>query len=114
MLKHSLEPIRKFFGNNFETKPLRITTVCSDNFDLEYCPGRNYGTSEFTHGGAWWAHRSGFSEEMSKNDVPNISIIAYPAGLDITINAEVSASQKVMLKKIQESTSCFDMLVACG
>jgi hypothetical protein len=79
---------------------------------LEYDPVRKYGNREFTRGGTWWAYRFGFSENMPKNDVPNISIIAEPTGLDVTLNAELQPSQKVVLSRIRESASQFDRLLA--
>jgi hypothetical protein len=112
MLKNSLEPIKKSFNNEYEIMPFRITRPISFDFDFEYDPNRNYGLQEYTHGGAWWAYRFGFSENMPKNDVPNISIIANTAGLDIALNAELHPSQKVMFSRIQESTLQFDRLLA--
>jgi hypothetical protein len=49
---------------------------------------------------------------MPKNDVPNISIIANTTGLDVTINAELKPSQKVMLDRIQTTSSKFNRLLA--
>lgn len=111
MLKESLEPIRKSFNNEYEVMPIKIKRSYSSDFDLEHDTDRNYGTREFTHGGTWWAYRFGFSENMPKNDVPNVSIIAYATGLDITINAELQPSQKVMLERIRKSSSRFNELL---
>lgn len=111
MLKESLEPIRKSFNNEYEVMPIRIKRSSSFDFDLEYDPDRKYGTEEFTRGGAWWGYRFGFFEDMPKNDVPNVSIIAYTTGLDVTINAELQPSQKVMLERIQKTSSKFNKLL---
>src|SRR5581483_7802895 len=54
----------------------------------------------------------GQSEQMPKNDVPNISVNALPWGLDITINAELRTSQEVMRHHIERSPKRFDRLVA--
>lgn len=111
MLKESLEPIRKSFNNEYEVMPISIKRPYSFDFDVEHDPDRKYGTGEFTHGGAWWAYRFGFSEDMPKNDVPNVSIIANTTGLDVTINAELQPSQKVMLERIQKTSSKFNKLL---
>ena len=111
MLTESLEPIREAF-NGYDIIPFGITRPSSLDFDLEYDPARNHGTEEFTRGGTWWAYRFGFSEDMPKNDVPNISIIANTTGLDVTINAELQPSQKVVIDRIQANSSEFNRLLA--
>lgn len=110
LLRDSLEPIRKAF-DEYEVVPFSIKRPNSLDFDFEYEPIRNHGTEEFTHGGAWWAYRFGFSQDLPPNDVPNISVIANTTGLDVTINAELQPSQKVMLGRIQDYTSTFDRLL---
>ena len=111
MLRDSLEPVRKSF-NEYDVVPFSITQPISLHYDLEYDPARNQGLREFTRGGVWWAYRFGFSEDLPPNDVPNISIMANTTGLDVTLNAELQPSQKVMLGRIQESTSKFDRLLS--
>jgi hypothetical protein len=111
MLRDSLEPVRKSFAE-YDVVPFSITRASSLDFDLECDPDQNYGTSEFTHGGTWWAYRFGFSDNLPKNDVPNISIIANTSGLDVTVNAELLPSQEVMLQLIRQSTAEFDRLLA--
>jgi hypothetical protein len=111
MLKESLELIREAF-DGYDVIPFGITRASSQDYDLEYDPSRNYGNGEFSRGGIWWAYRFGFSEEMPKNDVPNISIIANTTGLDVVINAELQPSQKVMLDRIRANSSEFNGLLA--
>jgi hypothetical protein len=111
MLNSTLEPVSKSF-NEYEVEPLRITRSQSNDFDVEYDTTMKNGAIKFTRGGAWWGYRFGFSENMPKNNVPNISIIAYPTGLDVTIDAELLPSQEVMRSRIQKSTSQFDRLLA--
>ncbi|MBW4057044.1 MAG: hypothetical protein HIU83_16955 [Proteobacteria bacterium] len=110
MLTESLEPIREIF-NEYDIFPFGITRTHSFDIDLEHDPIRKYGVVEFTHGGIWWAYRFGFSENMPKNDVPNISIIANTTGLDVTINAELQRSQKVLFKRIQANLAEFNRLL---
>jgi len=110
-LRDSLEPVRRSF-TEYDVVPFSITRSDSFDFDLEHDQDRNYGISEFTHGGTWWAYRFGFSENSPKNDVPNVSIVANTSGLDVTINAELLSSQKVLLGRIKESTSEFDRLLS--
>jgi hypothetical protein len=107
MRTESLEPLREAF-NGYDIIPFGITSQSSQHFDLENDPARNHGTEKYTRGGTWWAYRFGFSEDMPKNDVPNISIIANTTGLDVTINAELQPSQKVMIDRIQANTSLFN------
>lgn len=111
MLTESLEPIRAAF-NGYDIVPFGITRSNSLDFDLEHDPAQKHGTGEYTRGGTWWAYRFGFSEDMPKNDVPNVSIIANTTGLDVTINAELQPSQKVMLERIQTDLSRFNRILA--
>jgi hypothetical protein len=111
MLRDSLEPIRKSFSE-YDVVPVSIKQPISLDFNMEYDPARNYGIKEFTRGGVWWAYRFGFSEDLPPNDVPNISIIANTTGLDVTLNAELQPSQKIMVGRIREFTSEFDRLLA--
>jgi len=106
-----LEPIRKSFSE-YDILPFSITRSDSLDFVLEYDPDRSYGINEFTHGCTWWAYRFGFSENLPKNDVPNVSIIASTSGLDVTIDAELLPSQEILIARIRESTSRFDRLLA--
>ncbi|MFI5295379.1 MAG: hypothetical protein ACHQ0Y_10185 [Thermodesulfovibrionales bacterium] len=101
----SLEPIRKSF-DGYDILPFGITRPYSNDFDLEH------GTREFTRGGIWLAYRFGFSDDMPKNDVPNVSVIANTTGLDVTLNAELLPSQKVMIDRIQALMPKFDSLLA--
>ena len=107
MLTESLEPIRAVF-TGYDIIPFGITRPSSQDFHLEYDQARNHGSEEFTHGGIWWAYRFGFSEDMPKNDVPNISITANSTGLDVIINAELQPSQKVMIDRIQANLTEFN------
>ena len=111
LLRDSLEPVRKAF-DEYEVVPFSIKRPSSYDFDFEYEPGRNHGTNEFTRGGTWWAYRFGFSQDLPPNDVPNVSVIANTTGLDVTVNAELQPSQRIMLDCIQESASKFDRLLA--
>jgi len=49
---------------------------------------------------------------MTKNNVPNISIIANTTGLEVIINADLQSSQKVMINRIRVNPSMFDRLLA--
>ena len=63
--------------------------------------------SHFVDGGTWWPFSFGQSEQMPKNDVPNISVNALPWGLDFAINAELHTSQEVMRRHIERSPGAF-------
>lgn len=112
MLRDSLEPIRKSF-NEYEVVPFSITkpSLSLLHFVLEYDPVRQDGTREFMRGAIWWAYRFGYSNDLRPNDVPNVSIIANRTGLDVTLDAELQSSQKVMIGRIQKSTTEFDRLL---
>lgn len=110
MLIGSLEPIREAF-DKYDVIPFGITRASSQDYDLEYDHSHNHGYDNFSRGGIWWAYRFGFSEEMPKNDVPNISILANTTGLDVVINAELHTSQKVMLDRIRANTPEFNRLL---
>jgi hypothetical protein len=110
MLRDSLESIRKSF-REYEILPFCITRPSSLDFHVELGPDQKPETTQFMHGGTWWAYRFGFSENSPKNNVPNVSVIANAPSLDVTINAELQTSQEVMLSRIKESTSEFNRLL---
>ena len=110
VLRDSLEPIRKSF-REYEIVPFCITRPSSFDIHVERGPDRRPEATQFTHGGTWWAYRFGFSENAPKNDVPNVSVIAGTLSLDVTINAELQTSQKIMLDHIRESISKFNRLL---
>ncbi len=111
MLRDSLEPVRKSF-TEYDVVPFRIRGPFSPDYHLELDPGRTTCAGRVTHGGTWWAYRFGFSEDLPKNDVANISIIADTQGLDVAVNAELLPSQKVLLSRIGEDLQEFDSLLA--
>jgi hypothetical protein len=84
--------------------------LAPNQFDVLCLPEAD-SLSRFFHGGVWWAFSFGHSEEMPKNDVPNISVNALPWGLDFAINAELRTSQQVMRQRIESSPDGFDRLV---
>lgn len=67
---------------------------------------------EFSRGGAWWAYAFGKTEEMPKNDIPNISAMGMPWSLDLAINAELQTSQSVMRKRITDDITAFNQIVS--
>jgi hypothetical protein len=93
----------------YEVLPVRMKSGYSP--DVFCFPGTAESENHFVHGDAWWAYSFGHSEEMPKNDVPNISICAQPWGLDFAVNAELQTSQNVMKLKIARSCSGFDELL---
>lgn len=110
IVEDSLVILRSAF-QEYEIIPYKISRPVSLDFDYEYHKPTNDGLDEFTTGNAWWAFRFGFDTEMPPNDVPNISIIFNTSGLDITIDAEIMSSQKVMLSTIQDKKDEFNNLI---
>lgn len=109
-LENSLIPIKEIYSE-YDIVPFGITRASSADFDLEFDQTSNYGTDDFKKGGIWFAYRFGFSEEMPKNDVPNISIISNSAGIDVVLNAELQTSQKILVDRIQANLSQFNNLL---
>lgn len=109
-LSESLEPLREAYAG-YDILPFGITRTSSHDFDLEFNSTLNHGAEEFKQGGIWWAYRFGFSENMPKNDVPNISVISNATGLDVVLNAELQLSQRVLLDRIKESLAAFNAIL---
>ena len=110
VLHDSLEDIRKRFAEYEVVRPIKMLNAWSHDRICASVPRIKDFNSIIIPGGAWWAYSFGAHEEMPKNDVPNISVMAMPWSLDLAINAELRTSQAVMKKRILEDTSRFDDL----
>ena len=102
MLRDSLPDLRRMFAE-YEIRPIKMTSSGSQD---QVCAGIPSGFDHvppFVQGGAWWAYAFGESEEMPKNDLPNISAMAMPWCFDLTVNAELRTSQAVMKARITEN-----------
>ena len=108
LLREGLTFVQKAFSE-YEVVPVKMLNYQNPGV-LCFPDGDSH--SPFTGGGAWWAFSFGQSDEMPKNDVPNISVNALPWGLDFAINAELLTSQKVMRQRIESLPERFDHLVA--
>jgi hypothetical protein len=110
LLEDSLPGVQKHFSE-FELRPIKMV---KPNQPDVLCISTGANTTEYrlVGAGAWWAYSFGHSDEMPKNDVPNISVNALPWGLDFAINAELRTSQQVMLDRVASATQRFDLLVA--
>jgi hypothetical protein len=107
LLRDGLPSVQKAFSE-YEVLPVKMLN--SNQPDVLCFPNEG-PESRFVKGGAWWAFSFGHSEEMPKNDVPNISVNALPWGLDFAVNAELRTSQEVMKHRIERSPEVFDRLV---
>ena len=107
LLRDGLPFVQKAFSK-YEVLPIKM--VNSNQPDVLCFPAEEM-SSRFVQGGAWWAFSFGQSEEMPKNDVPNISVNALPWGLDFAVNAELRTSQGVMRRRIERDVHHFDNLV---
>jgi Endonuclease NucS len=109
LLKDGLPCVQKEFSE-YEILPVKMVNPCHP--DVLCLAETDSSGARFVRVGAWWAFSFGHSEEMPKNDVPNISVNALPWGLDFAINAELRTSQEVMRRRIALSPKRFDCLVA--
>lgn len=109
VLRDGLPIIQKAFSE-YEVLPVRMANSKASDILCFAATSTNTETT-WNAGGIWWAYSFGHSDEMPKNDVPNISVMKFPWGLDLTVNAELQTSQRVMLKGIASSTGHFDQLV---
>jgi hypothetical protein len=64
----------------------------------------------FTEAGASWAYALE-ADRMPKKDMPNLSVNALPWGLDVSVNAELLASQRAVQQVINNYPREFDSLV---
>lgn len=104
-LRDSLRAVKNAYPD-YELKPLRM----GPSQDVYCDSGEEEANPRWHDGGAWWGYTFGHEEEMPKNDVPNVSVLMMPWGLDITVNAEIKASQQVMIQKIRRNPTQFDKL----
>lgn len=111
VLRDSLADLRETFSS-YEMLPIKITRADSSDVICDSIPAKLDYPGQFIRGGAWWGYAFGASEEMPKNDVPNISAMVMPWCFDLAINAELRTSQAVMRKSIENDPSRFDELVS--
>jgi hypothetical protein len=109
-LRDSLEPIRSHF-QEYEVVPYGVTRWNAPDVDFEYHEGSGYGRKEVTHGSIWWAYRFGNTRDAPPNDIPNISVMAHPGGLDVTLNAELKPSQLVLRDRIGRYPDLFNRIL---
>jgi hypothetical protein len=110
MLRDSLTEIRTIFAD-YEIRPVKMASSSSQDLVGMEFPPLAHSNSPLIPGGAWWAYAFGASEQMPKNDVPNISAVAMPWGFDLTVNAELRTSQEVMKTQIARNRSRFDEII---
>jgi hypothetical protein len=106
LLVDSLPDIEREFSR-FEIMPVSMRHA---NHQDMLCLRDETGKIEYVRPGVWWAYAFGASEHMPKNDKPNISVNAYPWGLDLAVNAELKTSQRVVLDRVTNARSRFDEL----
>jgi hypothetical protein len=107
LLLDSLSEVQREFSQ-FEIRPVRMMNAKPADI---LCLQSDSGSTEYMRPGVWWAFAFGKSEHMPKNDRPNISVNAYPWGLDFAINAELRTSQRALLDCVSRAASRFDELV---
>jgi Endonuclease NucS len=110
-LADTVDGVSRCFAE-YETLPTRMQRAESGHYICGFPPIFIRDEPIFTGGGAWWAYTFGMSEAMPKNDVPNLSVEAMPWGLDLAVNAEIHASQRIMRGRISNCSDGFDKLIA--
>lgn len=111
LLKDLLPLVEKQYSE-FEITPYKITRSNSMDFDLEYNNPSCSGEPNFTHGDMWFAFSFGKTGQEPPNDVPNISVIKNRFVFDVTVNAELQPSQKVLIDGIQTRLDEFDQILS--
>lgn len=110
LLTDALPSVQKSYSE-YEIRPIKM--VKPNQPDVLCVPVDGIDSQRRLIGaGAWWAYSFGHSDQMPKNDVPNISVWALSWGLDFAINAELRTSQKVMRDRVSTAPQRFDQLVA--
>jgi hypothetical protein len=110
MLRDSLDAIGREFAE-YEILPIKMARTDSPDVICGGFPATLDSVPEFVRAGVWWAYAFGESEEMPKNDVPNISAMAMPWCLDLAVNAELRTSQQIMKMRVAANPLCFDDLI---
>ena len=110
MLRDSLPALRRMFAE-YEIRPIKMTSSGSQDHVCAGIPAGFDHVPPFVQGGAWWAYAFGESEEMPKNDLPNISAMAMPWSFDLTVNAELRTSQAIVKARITEDPLRFDQII---
>ncbi len=109
-LQDSLEPVRTYFSE-YEIVPYRITRGHCPDVDLEYDEVTGHGKPRYQQGGVWWAYRFGRSQKAPPNDIPNISVVTSSCGINVTVNAELHPSQKVLKRRIRSNPDRFNRIL---
>jgi len=109
LLIDALPAIQKIYSE-YEIRPIKM--VKPNQPDILCTPTDTASQYQLIGAGAWWAYSFGHSDEMAKNDVPNISVNALPWGIDFAINAELRTSQQVMLDRISAGHNRFDQSIS--
>lgn len=107
VLQDTLPALRTAF-TPYEILPIRMTRADSPDKILSAIPADVEESATFSSGGTWWAYAFGESDHMPKNDIPNISAMAMPWGLDLAVNAELLPSQSVFIERIAARPAVFD------
>lgn len=110
ILQDSLEVIQRLYPT-FTLIPRKMARADSPDYYCGRGPVDPNIAAPIAGGGAWWAYSFGHSEEMPKNDVPNVSVLMQPWGLDLAINAEVNASQMELMQLVRLAPEVFDGLL---
>ena len=111
VLRDTLPAVRSAF-TPYEVLPIRMTRADSPDKIFAASPANIEEIARFSSGGAWWAYAFGESDRMPKNDIPNISALSMPWGLDLAVNAELLPSQSVFIERIAGTSAVFDELLS--
>ena len=97
ILRDSLPGIEQGYSP-YEVIPIRMIAAHSQDKVCNGVPASATDPPPFRSGGVWWAYALGNSNQMAKNDIPNISAVSMPWGFDLTVNSELRTSQALFQK----------------
>jgi hypothetical protein len=110
ILRDSLPGIEQGYSP-YEVIPIRMIAAHSQDTVCNGVPVSATDLPPFRSGGVWWAYALGNSNQMAKNDIPNISAVGMPWGFDLTINSELRTSQALFRNRIAQHPAAFDHAV---
>jgi hypothetical protein len=110
LLREGLKEVQRAYSD-FEILPVKMVKPNQPDVLCIFSQG-DKSSYRLVGAGAWWAYSIGRSNQMPKNDVPNISVNCLPWGLDFAINAELRTSQSVMRDRIEADLGGFDKLIS--
>ncbi|GEM_PF-2255752 len=105
----TFEEVQRLFAKN-EPRTIGIGTAKTADYVIHPQAEGFPAPLKYSSAGAWWGYVIGELNHVAKNNLPNISVAGMPGGMDLTINAEIQTSQKVMLRGLESDPGLLDAL----